>query len=607
MKKPWSIATAVRNPYRLRDFLRVLRQLDGATWDHESQERYQILLIQNRLYGYGNSQFYSGLSTENIDLLNDLSRRISYNQAEDIFQSKQYEDPPMRGRQSFNPLKKIGLVSIESGNLMITDVGRSFLADDYDFEHVFFRSFLKWQIPNPDNRDYRDASVYNIKPFVGILHLINSVNAKEEDRGHKPKGLSKKEFALFGPTLVHYLRIDEYADRVLSLRDDLSATSENESTEILASHASSIISEFMELNNTEAVRRFTNNLNDYGDNAIRYFRLTRYIYIRGDGYYVDLEPRRSIEIQTLLSHDNAQALSFVSGKEYRRYVSDMSKPELPWETREKYLQILTSTIQEIRKLEATLKKQVRNILEFAEMTVDELRQLVIELRAYRQHLQDEKLKEESQSIEQIRLYIDTLEDIFSYKQQPVLLEKLATLCLSALNDALEIRPNYPVGDDNEPTYTAPANVPDIECFYETFNAICEVTMLTDRRQWYNEGQPVMRHLRDFEDKHDSKLSYCLFIAPRMHRDTLNTFWLSVRYEYEGRAQKIIPLSITNFVHILKVLVQMKTEKRFLTHSDLSRLFDEIINSSIIFNDSQKWLRSIPGAIDSWQESLISLA
>jgi len=66
------------------------------------------------------------------------------------------------------------------------------------------------------------------------------------------------------------------------------------------------------------------------------------------------------------------------------------------------------------------------------------------------------------------------------------------LGLHSLNDAIAIVANHPVGDDNEPTSTAPANRPDTECFYNSFNAICEVTLLTNRSQWYNEGQPVMR-------------------------------------------------------------------------------------------------------------------
>ena len=52
------------------------------------------------------------------------------------------------------------------------------------------------------------------------------------------------------------------------------------------------------------------NLKDYGDNAIRYFRLTRYIYIRGNGFYVDLEKRRMIEITELLKIDNASPIKF---------------------------------------------------------------------------------------------------------------------------------------------------------------------------------------------------------------------------------------------------------------------------------------------------------
>jgi len=51
MKKvPWSISTTVRNPERLRDFLRVLKQLEGSNFKSENQIQYQVLLIKERLY-----------------------------------------------------------------------------------------------------------------------------------------------------------------------------------------------------------------------------------------------------------------------------------------------------------------------------------------------------------------------------------------------------------------------------------------------------------------------------------------------------------------------------------------------------------------------------
>lgn len=603
MKKPWSITTTLRNPERLRNFLVVLKQLENSEWSLENQKKYQILLIQNRAYGYGSRQFYNGLSQEQITLIDDSSQEISFEKAEEIFNAKNYEDPAMRGRQSINPLKKIGLVVIRDGKVIITAIGKLFLKDDFDFEEIFFRSFLKWQIPNPDSRDYPDNGGYDIKPFVGALHLINAVNQKEISRENKPKGISKKEFSLFVPTLVHYQNIDTYAEKIIDLRIKLSEKTKQEQKAIFENYKKQFISKFLDSTNQDEISSLLNNLQDYGDNAIRYFRLTRYIHIRGGGFYVDLEPRRSVEIESLLSFDNAQSKSFESKEDYLGYISDISQPQLPWETKEKYIEIIEKLVEEIKNYKTILQKENTEIENYQEMQNDELKKYIVKLRAYRRLLQDEENHKKSQDAEQIESYIKNLENIFDFDDRPILLEKLSTLGLHALNDALKIQPNYPVGDDNEPTFTAPANTPDIECFYESFNAICEVTMLRGRDQWYNEGQPVMRHLRDFENKHSDKTSYCLFIAPTLHRDTVNTFWTAIKYEYEGRPQKIVPLSINHFVSILKILVQIKTENKFLKHSEISRLYDKILDSSNSYNNSSEWLQSIPSTISSWQESI----
>ena len=603
MKKPWSITTTLRNPERLRNFLIVLQKLKNLEWTSENQKKYQILLIQNRVYGFGNPQFYSSLSQEQINLIDDSSKEISFEQAETIFNEKNYEDPAMRGRQSINPLKKFGFVAIKNNKIKITDLGKLFLKDDFDFEEIFFRSFLKWQIQNPDSRDYPENGDYDIKPFIGVLHLINTVNKKELARGNKAKGISKKEFSVFAPTLVHYQDIEGYADEIIRLRTQLQGKTKKEQGELFDAYKGEFVSVFLDTKNVLKINKLLKNLQDYGDNAIRYFRLTRYIYIRGRGSYIDLEPRRAIEITSLLDTDNAKSKSFKSKEEYLTYISDISEPRLPWEKKEKQIEIIIKIIDEIEKYETDLKKKNIEIKEFKKMQSDELKNYITELRTYRKSLQNELDQKKSQNTKQVESYISILENIFDFDDRPILLEKLSTLGLHALNDALKIQPNYPVGDDNEPTFTAPANTPDIECFYDTFNAICEVTMLKSRDQWYNEGQPVMRHLRDFENKYSDKKAYCLFIAPTLHRDTLNTFWFAVKYEYEGTKQKIVPLSIKNFTSILKILVQIKTENKFLKHSEISRLYDEILDSSTSFNSASEWMQSISYAILSWQETI----
>lgn len=235
---------------------------------------------------------------------------------------------------------------------------------------------------------------------------------------------------------------------------------------------------------------------------------------------------------------------------------------------------------------------------------NQLNSLIRKLRKYRKKLQDQENHVSSQNTELISKYIDILRNIHQSEDQAITLEKYIALGLYALNDALKIQPNYPVGDDNEPTFTAPAGKPDIECYYDSFNAICEVTMLTGRNQWYNEGQPVMRHLRDFENNNSNKTNYCLFIAPSLHRDTLNTFWFSVKYEYEGRSQKIIPLSIQNFLELLQTLLEIKRKGEFLDHKKLIELYDEILSATKKTSDVNKWIEKIPKIINSWQKSLI---
>ena len=605
MKKTWSLSTTVRNPERILPFLRTLQEMEGESFNEQGQVKFQVLLIQNRLYRP------MGLTDELAEHYETLNDKMSFQQARDIFNFMKNKssvlrtDEGLRGRTSVAPLTKMGLAIAKksSGVVKVTDLGKAFLKKQIDIGDVYFRFFIKWQIPNPESNDYKLEDGYDIKPFIGVLHLVHAVNQKEISRGNSPKGINKKEFSLFATTLIEYKNINAYAEKIIDLRVQLLGKTKQEQKNVFDNYKKQFASEFLGSTNQNDITSLLKNLQDYGDNAIRYFYLTRYIYIRGGGFYIDLEPRRAVEIESLLRFDNAQSRYFKSKKEYLNYISDISQPKLPWETKEKYIESIEKLIKEIKFYKTVLPKQKIEIKNYKKMQEAGLKKYISELRTDRRLLQEQTNYIKAQGVEEIKLYIDNFENIFDFDGRPILLEKLTTLGLHALNDALKIQPNYPVGDDNEPTFTAPANTPDIECFYEGFNAICEVTMLTSRDQWYNEGQPVMRHLRDFENKYPNKTSYCLFIAPKLHRDTVNTFWPAIKHEYEGRPQKIVPLSISNFVSILKILVQAKEGNNFLKHSEISRLYDEILDSANSFTDSTQWVQSIPDTISSWREGL----
>jgi len=598
----WSMTTTVRSPERVRSFLKVLKEIEGIVWNNKSQKKFQVLLIQHKVYGFGEPQFEQDLSDKHKNWL--YSNKITYKQAEEILNAKNYKGGgEMRGRQSFNPLEKMGLayITIEK-KIAITTFGNSFLSENYDLGEIFFRSLLKWQYPNPDLNKYPAKDGYNVKPLIATFHLIKKVNTICTKQGIKEKGISKTEFALFFTTLSNYINIESIAEKLVAFR--LEYDKKKTKAEKDAYTVDYFYKNYPEYESWK-------NANEYSDNVIRYFRLTRFFYLHGNDYYIDIEPRRKIEIDSILETDDASARQFTSSEEYTNYLGDVTKPVLPWETKSKLKEVAKHIINDLEKVENELNSRRINIpkrpqVDLEGINIDVLKKNIEYLRIYRRKIFDIYLHVELQLQENIENCINNLQNIHKLAdKKPVELERIITNGLYALNDALEIHPNYPVGDDNIPTFTAPANKPDIECFYRTFNSICEVTLLSNRSQWYNEGQPVMRHFRDFEKLYEKKQSYCLFIAPKIHRDTVNTFWVSVKYEYEGQKQKIIPITIQQFIEILQYLLQAKKQKKdyFLSHKKMQELFDGIVSVTENISKSDDWLATIPQVINKWGKSI----
>ena len=601
MLKAWSITTTVRNPERLRDFLVAFKPLENKTWDDNTQENYQKLLIKNRLYGFGNTQFYNGLTADIIKTINDTDSEISDEDINEILRLKNYTDFAMRGRQSLNPLTKFGFVIIRDGVLKITDLGRKLISSEKDAGDVFLKSFIKWQIPNPANDDFDDNGDYEIVPFVATLKLISEVNKLEIEREEKPKGISKREFSLFVPSLIKYTDIENYARKIIELRDLQKNKTKQERKEIRDNYRYQFATRFLGTSEKAKTDKLLTNLRDYGDNAIRYFRLTKLIRIRGNGFYIDLEPNRHTEIESLFESEFYKPKHFADKNEYLTYMSDDSLPVLPWQTKDKLSEIANDVYNNIFELQNNMGLTFESKKDISRMSENELDLYISDLRATRKDLQEKDNHIKSQPVSSIGQYIEQLEKIFDYENRPLMLEYLSTMGLHALNDAREIKPNYPVGDDNEPTSTAPGGMADIECFYDNFNMICEVTMLSGRNQWFNEGQPVMRHLRDFENSHNN--AYCIFIAPTIHTDSAETFHVANTVGYKGSKQKIAPITIKQFVELLKTLKQVREVNKQFTHNNLKSLVNDIAESASNIN-SDEWVANTQNIINSWSANLV---
>ena len=174
--------------------------------------------MQRKLYGINSSEFENTLTEKHLEWLR--SEKLTYEQAEEILNAKNYKGGiAMRGRQSFNPIEKMGLVYLNAEKkIIVTSFGNSLLAEDYDLGNIFFRSFIKWQYPNPDLNQYPLTEGYDVKPLIATFHLIKKVNNICAKSGIKAKGVSRTEFALFFTTLSNYKNIDSVSKKLIEFR-----------------------------------------------------------------------------------------------------------------------------------------------------------------------------------------------------------------------------------------------------------------------------------------------------------------------------------------------------------------------------------------------------
>ncbi len=595
--KLWSISTTVRNPERLRNFLKVLKFLECRKFNQENQKKYQILLIQNRYY------IPNHIPDEFKDYYQNVELEIPYQVAEEIFNYQKYKDPAMRGRQSVNPLNKLGFcIARESlENILITELGNKFLSDEYDISYIFLKSLLKLQFPNPWSYDFSEKDGFDIQPLIATMHLIDKVNTKSKDK----KGLTQTEFSIFVPSLINYDLIEEYTNKILDYRNT------NDKNRFIIDFAK----EFYKIE--EPTKKQINNFFEYGDNIMRYFRLTKLFKVTtdkfGGNWTINLEPSRKTEIDQILSTFSGKSLKFKEMDEYLKYIKDISLPRLPFEEIENLKDISNNLIKNIRffviENNQELNDKEKEILntDFNKYSKNDLNVFIEKLRKLNLNIRNRYyinyLKNNTAEIENIINSLKNYKEIKKY--EPEKFEKLITDALRILNDEIEIRPNYPVDDNGEPISHASGKKPDIECFYKNYNAICEVTLDTTNFQWIRETQPVMRHLRKFEEKYSEKDNYCLFIAPKIHDDTVYHFWMSIKHGYDQKKQNIIPITTEQFAILLETLLILWQRQERLSHLKLKELYDLIISKTNEFEGHSNWISIIPHIINEWKSKVLN--
>ncbi len=607
MPEVWSINTTVRNPERLQDFLRILSEFEGRIFDKETQAAYQKALVKNKLYKPNGTPENLKMEYENPEPFNDQDTG-------EIFSL--ISSPDLRGRTSVSRCNQMGLaIALQSqGPVVITDLGRDFLENEFSKdENFFFNYFVKWQLPNPLEKGYNN---FDINPFLDTLYIINKVNDLEEQRGNKRKGISKNEFALFVITLKNFRRIDDVCENILQFRDDSKRA--HDQNEFFKDKLNEKVITVFDVHTQKEIDKKASNLQDYADSVIRWFRKTQYIMYRGAKRYVDISPSRLEQAKQLVNNLPLSSNHYSDKESYRQYLVNKDLPLLPWErdleTKKRIISNLGNLINEIQH-EIDLEFPGRRLHYFEtkpsfspSIHLDELRQMEVEYRRHYDIINNELRTLKESDLKNLKKYIDELHKLGNLTKKntkskaPLCLEWYTSLSLMALDDSLEIKPNIVKADDGLPLFTAGGGLADIECFYESFNLIVEVTLIKSRNQVQNEVLPIGRHYSDMVEKYYDKPCYCLFLAPLIHRDAMNQFNFFINRGFEGNELNLIPLTINQYVDLLNIVLKNSTNGKLINHNLIEKFLKNTLSNLKKEDNSREWSNIIDKSIEEWGQT-----
>jgi hypothetical protein len=232
-------------------------------------------------------------------------------------------DSAGRGRTSVAVLNRFGLsIALQShGPVVITPLGKKWLSGEIDDEELFTRFLLRWQYPNPIESGYNE---FDIKPFLGVLHLVNDVNSAWIKLGNKPVGLSKEEYRLFALSLKNKDEIADAVRQIVDFRQRTRSLSGKQRTDFINDFMRSRAIAIYSYSDQESLRKQIGNLKDYADSSLRYLRISGLIVLRGSGRYVDIAADRVAEVESIIKSVAVGSIDFATAEEYIGYLGDLS-------------------------------------------------------------------------------------------------------------------------------------------------------------------------------------------------------------------------------------------------------------------------------------------
>ncbi len=480
--KPLLLSTTMRNPERMRPFLKVLKNFDGQILTNALCVEIVGELIRFGLYRP--TKRVSGIFEKwnDDELLTDdeVAKLISDN-PQNHKEAGFDKGWPSRFDTQFALMKRLGFVFYRIGEVIrFSELGNRFIEtienDDeitykFDEEFVFLNAFVKYHRKNPFQR-----VLNHNRPLVLLLQTIRELESRP---GNDTPGISRREL----PFLLVWKDADykALADYIVAFRQKWSFSA---SDEVVFDACEEILGGW----HVGKMKMHTV-VSEEPDEALRKFRLTGLISLRGNGRFVSINTDKSTVVDYVLQ-EHAEMKTFSSEEEYFSFASEIDDQLL-----------LLAEVETVHDADVDEAHQRKWIEFFGEETV---RHELVHLAKKRK----------------------STNELLKLVPNPLRLEFLTTLLLKIKSNTSRVIGHYKADDEGFPISHAPGNTPDIEVFEQGTLKLVEVTLMTGRVQVHAEMIPIARHLRSkLAANPDASL---LFVAPAIHEDA-NEYAAFVKY------------------------------------------------------------------------------
>lgn len=621
----WSFPCSPRNPAKVREELRLLRSLTttwrdrGLVWSPRSGTQLEF----GRLLR-ASAELPSPEPARDPDKEDLRFRRQAIHISDDNLR--------WTARARFGTYRFFGFVlTDEAGFAALTPAGECFV-DSPRAGDVLLRQLLKWQYPDFQHHGSRwPASDFAIHPFVATARLIAELD-----------GLTHEEIALFCFTMRRTEDAAAVAEQIRIYRDRRERATGRVGKLAVARAAQDARGAARARYAVEG-RRVAGSTADYADALIRYLRYTGLFSVRGSRLVVATGRARdllelvyqNIPADGVGPSRGASSLQLALGEAppvrlaeprplfsafgdhaaFHAYYGDASAPRLPWEDPARlaaFARTLDEQVGTLRAREAHLRSG-RIVLSGPSLApaadVAEMERRVDALREEKQRLERAVFALEARTPERLKEALDFYAPILRREviDPPTYLEWNTWRAFLALGGAQETVPNLQLDDDLQPLNPAQGSQPDLAVDYGDFLVVCEVTMRSGADQRLAEARPVTRHVleaqRRYQDPlrgHAERPVFGLFLAPRIHADTANDFFIALKYRVIERQQiAAIPLTVRQLTAALRPFVGALS----FDPSRLRRLLEACVQAGLGSETGEEWLERIDAALRTWLAAL----